>query len=261
MATAIKKGSAKNVDEYLETFPSATQAMLKKIRKIIKANTPRKTEEVISYGIAGYKYHGMLIFFAGFAKHVSIYPAPRTAAAFKKELAAYKGGKGTVQFPVDKPLPVTLIKKIIKFRLKQNLEKALSAKIRKASLKKAALKKPTAEMLVKIYLNKLNPKVKGEINAVRKIIAAASPKLSERIKWNAPSYYYKEDIVTFGPYKNNKILLVFHHLAVVKVKSKLLIGDYKDRRLVYFNDKAEAGKNKKELTRIIKEIIKSIDKK
>ncbi len=76
-----------------------------------------------------------------------------------------------------------------------------------------------------------------------------------------PSYYYKQDIVTFGPYNKNKILLVFHHPAVVKVKSVLLEGNYKDRRLVYFNNKTEAEKNKSELSRIINEIIKSIDKK
>ena len=109
-------------------------------------------------------------------------------------------------------------------------------------------------------MNKPDRKVK-EIDAVRKIIKNASPKLSERIKWNAPSYYYKEDIVTFGPYKVDKILLVFHHPAVVKIKSELLEGDYKNRRLVYFKNKAEADENKKELLRIINEIVKSMDNK
>ena len=73
-------------------------------------------------------------------------------------------------------------------------------------------------------MNKPDRKVK-EIDAVRKIIKNASPQLNERIKWNAPSYYYKEDIVTFGPYKLDKILLVFHHPVVVKIKSKLLEGE------------------------------------
>ena len=94
---------------------------------------------------------------------------------------------------------------------------------------------------------------------MRKIIKAANGKLSERIKWNAPSYYYKDDIVTFGPYKTHKLLLVFHHPAVVKITSALLEGDYKDRRLVHFKDRADAEKNKNELSRIINEIIKQID--
>ncbi len=109
-------------------------------------------------------------------------------------------------------------------------------------------------------MKKLSPAVKKEIEPVRSIIKAASNKLNERIKWNAPSYFTSADILTFGPYKKDKILLVFHHPAVVKVKSALLEGDYKDRRLVYFKNSAEAEKNKKELTRIIKEIVKMIDK-
>lgn len=121
--------------------------------------------------------------------------------------------------------------------------------------------KPADEEQVSAYISKLDNNVKAEIEAVREIVRSASPKLCERIKWNAPSYYYKEDIVTFGPYKTHKLLLVFHHPAVVKVNSALLQGDYKDRRLVYFKNKAEAGKNKKELVRIINEIIKSIDNK
>jgi len=120
------------------------------------------------------------------------------------------------------------------------------------------MKLPDEEQ-VNAYMSNLKPEVKSEIEAVRKIIKNASPKLNERIKWNAPSYYYLQDILTFGPYKKEKILLVFHHPYVVKIKSPLLEGDYKDRRLVYFKNKTEAGKNKKELSRIINEIIKMID--
>jgi len=120
------------------------------------------------------------------------------------------------------------------------------------------MKLPDEEQ-VNAYMSNLKPEVKSEIEAVRKIIKNASPKLNERIKWNAPSYYYLQDILTFGPYKKEKILLVFHHPYVVKIKSPLLEGDYKDRRLIYFKNKTEAEKNKKELSRIINEIIKMID--
>ena len=146
--------------------------------------------------------------------------------------------------------------------MKLNEEKAALKKIAKAKpAVKAKTVKPSEEEQVKVYMRKLDNKVKTEIEAVRKIIKGASSKLNERIKWNAPSYYYKEDILTFGPYKTHKLLLVFHHPAVVKVKSELLQGDYKDRRLLYFKDKAEAEKNKKELSRIITQIIKAIDNK
>ncbi|MGQ0738428.1 MAG: iron chaperone [Bacteroidota bacterium] len=123
MATAMKRTTAKNVDEYISSFPPKVQAMLKKIRQTVKKTAP-KAEEMISYGIAGYKYNGMLIYFAGYTNHVSVYPAPRMAETFKKELAGYKGGKGTVQFPLDKQLPLDLIKRVVQFRVKANEEKA-----------------------------------------------------------------------------------------------------------------------------------------
>ncbi len=119
----MKRVSVKTVDEYIQSFPPQVRAMLIKIRQTIKKAVPQ-AEELISYGIAGYRYHGMLIYFAGFTNHVSVYPAPRGAAEFKKELAAYKGGKGTVQFPRDKPVPLDLVKRMVRFRMKANEEKA-----------------------------------------------------------------------------------------------------------------------------------------
>ncbi len=127
MATTKKRIPAKTVDEYLATFPPETKTLLKKIRATIKAAAPQ-AEEMISYGIAGYKYHGILIYFAGFTNHVSMYPAPRGTEIFKKELSRYKGGKGTVQFPLDKPLPLKLITRIVKFRATINVEKAKAKK-------------------------------------------------------------------------------------------------------------------------------------
>lgn len=122
MATTKKRILPKTVDEYLATFPPATKTLLKKIRATIKAAAPQ-ADEIISYGIAGYKYHGILIYFAGFTNHVSIYPAPRSHEIFKQELAGYKGGKGTVQFPLDKPIPLKMITWIVQFRAKENAEK------------------------------------------------------------------------------------------------------------------------------------------
>lgn len=125
---AKKMKPASDVDEYISQFPAGTQTKLRQLRKTIKAAAP-KAEEAISYGIAGYKYMGVLVYFAGFSNHVSVYPAPRMAPEFKKELSAYKGGKGTVQFPLDKPIPTELVKRIVLFRKKENEMKA-AAKIK-----------------------------------------------------------------------------------------------------------------------------------
>lgn len=127
--------------------------------------------------------------------------------------------------------------------------------------RKIAAGKLTDAEKVALYMDAIDHPLKKETEALRKIIKNANPKLGERIKWNAPSYYYLEDIVTFGPVRTGKVLLVFHHPFVVKVKSKLLEGDYKDRRLVYLDSMSAVKASKKELERIINEIVDAIDKK
>ena len=119
-----KRVTSKDVDEYIAGFPDDVQKILKKIRTTIRKAAP-KAEEKISYGIPTFTLNGRpFIYFAGFKNHVSVYPAPRGSAEFKKELAGYKGGKGTVQFPLDKPIPYELITRIVKFRIKENLKRA-----------------------------------------------------------------------------------------------------------------------------------------
>ena len=123
MATTPRRTAAKNIDEYIAGFPPDVQKTLKKIRLTIRKAAP-DAEETISYQMPAFKLHGVLIFFAGYANHISLYPAPRGAAEFKKELASYRGGQGTVQFPLDEPIPYDLITRIVKFRVAQKLDAA-----------------------------------------------------------------------------------------------------------------------------------------
>ncbi|MES2655226.1 MAG: DUF1801 domain-containing protein [Bacteroidota bacterium] len=121
--------------------------------------------------------------------------------------------------------------------------------------------KPNDVEQVALYMDALKHPLKTEFESIRNIIKAANNKLQERIKWNAPSYYYIQDIVTFGPPMRSldKILLVFHHPSVVKIKSDLLEGNYSDRRLMYLSNSAEIESNKTELARILNLIITEID--
>jgi uncharacterized protein YdhG (YjbR/CyaY superfamily) len=117
-----------NIDEYIAGFPKEIQKTLKLIRETIKKAAP-DAEETISYAIPTFTLNGhYLIYFAGYKNHVSIYPAPRGNEDFKDELSQYKGGKGTVQFPLDKPIPLNLLRRIVKFRIKENLKKASAKK-------------------------------------------------------------------------------------------------------------------------------------
>jgi len=112
----------KDIDSYIAEQVPDVRERLELIRQAIKTTVP-KAEEVISYGMPAFKYHGMLVYFAAFKNHIGFYALPSGNAAFQKELSVYKQGKGSIQFPLDKPLPLALIKKIVKYRVKENIEK------------------------------------------------------------------------------------------------------------------------------------------
>ncbi|MDQ3290123.1 MAG: DUF1801 domain-containing protein [Bacteroidota bacterium] len=110
-----------SVDEYIAGFPQKTQEVLQQIRATIQKAVP-EAKETISYAIPTFTLHGSyLIYFAGFKNHTGIYPVPREDNGFREELALYKGGKGTVQFPLNQPLPMDLITRIVQFRIKETL--------------------------------------------------------------------------------------------------------------------------------------------
>lgn len=113
----------RDIDDYIAGFPGDVQKVLQKIRMTIRRAAP-DAKEKISYQIPTFTLNGNLIHFAAFKKHIGVYPAPRGSAEFKKELSRYEGGKGTVQFPLDKPIPFDLITRIVKFRVKENRQRA-----------------------------------------------------------------------------------------------------------------------------------------
>jgi uncharacterized protein YdhG (YjbR/CyaY superfamily) len=114
-----------NVDEYIAMYPENIRIMLEKIRAAIRQAAP-EAQEKISYQMPSYKLKGMLVYFAAHTNHMGFYPLKSAIEAFKSELEQYQTSKGTVQFPYNKPLPVNLIKRIIKFRVRENLVKAAS---------------------------------------------------------------------------------------------------------------------------------------
>ncbi len=122
-----KTPPAKNVAGYIKPFPPEVRGRLEKIRQTIRDAAPG-AEEMISYNMPGYRLNGMLVYFAGYKNHIGFYPASPGARALEGT-AKYAGGKGTLQFPHDQALPLALIKKIVKLRMKENTEKAAAKKI------------------------------------------------------------------------------------------------------------------------------------
>jgi len=119
----MRKTQINSIDEYIGTYPSDVQMVLQELRKAIKEAAP-EAEETISYQIPTIKLNGNLVHFAAFKNHIGFYPTSSGIKAFKRELSRYEVSTGTVRFPIDEPLPVSLIKRIVRFRVKENLEKA-----------------------------------------------------------------------------------------------------------------------------------------
>jgi uncharacterized protein YdhG (YjbR/CyaY superfamily) len=111
-----------NIDEYIAGFPKDTQVILEEIRATIKKAAP-DAEEVISYQMPAFKYHGILVYFAAYKNHIGFYATATGHKEFDKELSKYKQGKGSVQFPLDKPMPLDLISSIVEYRVMENIER------------------------------------------------------------------------------------------------------------------------------------------
>jgi uncharacterized protein YdhG (YjbR/CyaY superfamily) len=113
------RAETQTIDDYINGFPELTRKLLEQIRSTIQKAAPKATEK-ISYGIPTYHYNGNLVHFAAFKNHIGFFPTPTAIEAFQKDLAPYKTSKGTVQLPLTDPLPLKLIERIVKFRVKQN---------------------------------------------------------------------------------------------------------------------------------------------
>jgi uncharacterized protein YdhG (YjbR/CyaY superfamily) len=119
----ISTGNPTSIDEYIAGFPPEVQEILEKIRATIREAAP-EAEETIKYRMPTFTLNGNLVHFAAFKKHIGFYPVPTGIEKFKKELSVYEGGKGSVQFPLDEPIPYDLINSIVRFRTEENLRKA-----------------------------------------------------------------------------------------------------------------------------------------
>lgn len=127
--------AAQNINEYIASFPVEVQLMLEEMRAAIKKAAP-EAKEKISYQMPAFEFNGILVYFAGYKNHIGFYPAGSGIENFRKEISGYKSSKGTVQFPLNQPLPVDLITQMVEFRVHENLEKAELKKAKKSPGKK-----------------------------------------------------------------------------------------------------------------------------
>jgi uncharacterized protein YdhG (YjbR/CyaY superfamily) len=122
--------AAASIDDYIASFPSEIQVILEEVRQTIRNAAPEAIE-TIKYAMPTFVLNGNLVYFGAFKQHIGFYPVPSGIAAFKKELAQYKMGKGSIQFPFDKPMPLDLITEIVKFRVEENFERDAAKKTKR----------------------------------------------------------------------------------------------------------------------------------
>ena len=127
---AVFRRQFKTMDEYISTFPEDVQGILHALRQTIKQAAP-EAEETINYQMPTFTLNGNLVHFAAFKNHIGFYPTPSGIEAFEKELSPYKRPKGSVQFPMDEPLPLALIRRIVEYRVRENLERKQKKKSKK----------------------------------------------------------------------------------------------------------------------------------
>ena len=137
MLNAMKRPSFKTVDEYISSFPPGIQAVLENLRSNIKKTVPA-AEEVISYQMPAFKWNGVLVWYAAYKEHIGLYPTASPMRVFREELSKFETSKGAIRFPLGKPIPITLVRKIIKFRVRENLEKTKAREKKNAGRKKTA---------------------------------------------------------------------------------------------------------------------------
>jgi len=124
---AMRATAAKSIDEYIAASPAAVRPVLTKIRMTIRTAAPG-AEEIISYRMPAFRLNGILVYFAAFNAHIGLFPPVSGDASLKKALAPYAGPKGNLKFPLDRPVPYALIKRIVRLRVKQDLSRAAAAR-------------------------------------------------------------------------------------------------------------------------------------
>lgn len=240
------------IDDYIAVAPKEAQAALKQLRKTIKAAAPEATE-VISYQIPTFRLNGALVGFAAMKDHLTFHLMnTEVLTEHAADLKGYALNKGSIRFQANKPLPATLVKKLVKARIAQNEGRAA---------KKAAKKTQSNSAAVDEFIDNLDHPFKAEVQAVRKIIKGVNSNLTEEIKWAAPSFSYKGYLVTFNLWAKDRVHLVFHNGAILRDKAGLLEGDYPDRRMMYFANMKEVKAKKAALEDYVSQWVKLMDKK
>lgn len=255
----------KTIDEFLAEVSQDKRATLQKLRKTVKSIVP-DAEECISYGIPGFRHHGkVLVWFGAGANHCSFFPASTAIAKYlHTDLKNYDTSKGTIRFPVNKPLPASLVKKLVKARMAEVEGKNSKSRVRKTSNRKPSKIASKTDTAVDTFMKSLAHPQKAAVEAVRQIILAADPGIHEGIKWNSPSFRTSEYFATLN-LRDDRVWLILHLGAKIKDHStkgmkiddptRLLKWLSKNRCLVTLRDRKDVAAKRNALIAVLKQWI------
>jgi len=210
-------------DEYLAGLSEENRTALQKLRKMIRAAVP-KAEECISYGLAAFRLNGRpLVALGATANHCAFYPmSSSTVSALKDDLEGYDTSKGTIRFPANRPLPVALVRKLVRARLAENEGRQAGASKPPRSSKRrdpGPQGSSQTDPAVEAFLRELDHPLKQQVEAIRQIILGVSPEIREGIKWNSPSFRTTEYFATINVRDRDRIRLILHLGAKAKDNS------------------------------------------
>lgn len=260
-----------SIDQYLATISTDKRTALQKLRKAIRAAAPQAVE-CISYQLPAFKLKGrMLAAFGAAANHCAFYPTSYPLEVYRDELKSYDTSKGALRFPANKPLPATLVRKLVKAQMERIDQKQEKAKPARSTAKKRAggTSRSAARIdpAVDDYLRALKHPRKSDIELVRQIILGIDPGIREGIKWNSPSFRTNDYFATVNLRvrgKQDHVWLILHTGAKAKKIKDVKIDDpdgllewlAKDRCLVTFVDGKEIQKKRKALEAILRQWIR-----
>lgn len=222
----MKTVTPASVTEYIKAFPKEVQSRLIQIRETIKATVP-DAEESISYAMPAYKLNKKpLVYFAAYEKHIGFYATPTGHSAFTKELSKYKQGKGSVQFPLNEPLPIKLIEKIVKFKAKENRGKAVILKTKKAV--------STTDKDIQTYHKALSKEDKAICDLLFQEITKHLPQAENKI-WHAHPVWFLDGnpVVGYSKQKSGIRLMFWSGASFEEERLKAGTGKFKDASVFY----------------------------
>jgi uncharacterized protein YdhG (YjbR/CyaY superfamily) len=233
----MRNSTISNIDDYHKHFPRNVQEKLEQLRKAIIQAAP-KAQETISYGMPAFKQHKVLVYYAAYKAHIGFYPTPNAIVAYSAELTKYKTSKGAIQFPLDAPLPISLIKKLVKFRVQEDAQKPLTSK-------SSVERKPSNRLLPEIaaYSKKLATNERAICDSLTTILTETLKGAENKVWHGHPVWFLDGNPIAGYSKQKPGIRLMFWSGASFDEPGLNVVGQKFKDASIFYNEVSEINVN------------------